>query len=39
MISIGGYMSLPVIIAAKILGLTILLLEPNLVLGRANRFF
>jgi len=38
-ISIGGYMSLPVIIAAKILGLTILLLEPNLVLGRGNRFF
>ncbi len=38
-ISIGGYMSLPVIIAAKILGLTILLIEPNLVLGRGNRFF
>ena len=38
-ISIGGYMSIPVIIAAKILGLTILLLEPNLVLGRGNRFF
>ena len=38
-ISIGGYMSLPVIIAAKIIGLTILLLEPNLVLGRGNRFF
>jgi UDP-N-acetylglucosamine--N-acetylmuramyl-(pentapeptide) pyrophosphoryl-undecaprenol N-acetylglucosamine transferase len=38
-ISIGGYMSIPVIIAAKILGLTILLLEPNFVLGRGNRFF
>ena len=38
-ISIGGYMSIPVVIGAKILGLTILLLEPNLVLGRANRFF
>ena len=38
-ISIGGYMSLPVIIAAKILGLTIFLFEPNLVLGRGNRFF
>ena len=38
-ISIGGYMSIPVIIAAKILGLTILLLEPNLVLGRGNRLF
>ena len=38
-ISIGGYMSIPVIIGAKILGLTILLLEPNVVLGRGNRFF
>ncbi len=38
-ISIGGYMSIPVIIAAKILGLSILLFEPNLVLGRGNRFF
>jgi UDP-N-acetylglucosamine--N-acetylmuramyl-(pentapeptide) pyrophosphoryl-undecaprenol N-acetylglucosamine transferase len=38
-ISIGGYMSIPVIIAAKILGLTIILFEPNLVLGRGNRFF
>ena len=38
-ISIGGYMSIPVIVAAKILGLTILLVEPNLVLGRGNRFF
>ena len=32
-------MSIPVIIGAKILGLTILLLEPNFVLGRGNRFF
>jgi UDP-N-acetylglucosamine--N-acetylmuramyl-(pentapeptide) pyrophosphoryl-undecaprenol N-acetylglucosamine transferase len=38
-ISIGGYMSLPVIIGAKILGLKIFLLEPNLVLGRGNKFF
>jgi UDP-N-acetylglucosamine--N-acetylmuramyl-(pentapeptide) pyrophosphoryl-undecaprenol N-acetylglucosamine transferase len=38
-ISIGGYMSLPVVIAAKILGLKIFLLEPNLVLGQSNRFF
>ena len=37
-ISIGGYMSLPVIIAAKILGLSIFLFEPNLVLGRSNKF-
>ena len=38
-ISIGGYMSIPVIIGAKILGLTVFLLEPNLVLGRSNKFF
>jgi len=38
-ISIGGYMSLPVIISAKILGLPIFLVEPNLVLGRGNKFF
>ncbi len=38
-ISIGGYMSLPVIIAAKILRLKIYLIEPNLILGRGNRFF
>ena len=38
-ISIGGYMSLPVVISAKILGLPIFLVEPNLVLGRGNKFF
>jgi len=38
-ISIGGYMSIPVIIGAKILGLTIFLFEPNFVLGRGNKFF
>ena len=38
-ISIGGYMSLPVILAAKILSINIFLFEPNLVLGRGNRFF
>jgi len=38
-ISIGGYMSLPIIISARILNLSIFLLEPNLVLGRANKFF
>ena len=37
--STGGYMSLPLMLAAKILNLKIYLLEPNLVLGRANRFF
>ena len=38
-ISTGGYMSLPVCISAKILGIEIFLLEPNLTLGRANKFF
>ena len=32
-------MSLPLILAAKICKLKIYLLEPNLVLGRSNRFF
>ena len=39
LISTGGYMSLPLIIAAKLLNLKIYLLEPNMVLGRANKFF
>ena len=38
LISTGGYMSIPICIAARILKLKILLLEPNLVLGRANLF-
>ncbi|MDC3207712.1 UDP-N-acetylglucosamine--N-acetylmuramyl-(pentapeptide) pyrophosphoryl-undecaprenol N-acetylglucosamine transferase [Candidatus Pelagibacter sp.] len=37
--SIGGYMSIPLILAAKLLKLNIYLLEPNQVLGRANKFF
>ena len=37
--STGGYMSLPVIIAARLLNLKIYLFEPNLVLGRGNRYF
>ena len=37
--SIGGYMSLPLILASKILKLRIYLIEPNQVLGRANRYF
>ena len=37
--STGGYMSLPLILAAKILKLEIFLLEPNQVLGRANKYF
>ena len=39
LISTGGYMSLPLCIAAKILGIKIFLIEPNMVLGRANKFF
>ena len=37
--STGGYMSLPLILASKFIGIKIFLLEPNLVLGRANKFF
>ena len=39
LISTGGYMSLPLILAAKLLKLKIYLLEPNLVLGRTNKYF
>ncbi len=39
LISTGGYMSLPLCIAAKILGIKIFLIEPNMVLGRSNKFF
>ncbi len=39
LISTGGYMSLPICAAAKILGIKIFLIEPNMVLGRANKFF
>ena len=39
LISTGGYMSLPLCLAAKILGIKVLLIEPNMVLGRANKFF
>ena len=38
-ISTGGYMSLPVILAARFLKLDIYLIEPNQILGRANKFF
>ena len=37
--STGGYMSLPIILASKLLNLDIYLLEPNQVLGRANKYF
>ncbi len=39
LISTGGYMSLPLCLAAKILGIKIYLIEPNMVIGRANKFF
>ena len=39
LVSTGGYMSLPLILAGKLLGLKIYLLEPNLVLGRANKYY
>ena len=38
-ISTGGYMSLPLCIGGKLLGLKIYLFEPNLTLGRSNKFF
>ena len=39
LVSTGGYMSLPLCLAAKILNIKIFLIEPNMVLGRANKFF
>ncbi|RPG96003.1 MAG: UDP-N-acetylglucosamine--N-acetylmuramyl-(pentapeptide) pyrophosphoryl-undecaprenol N-acetylglucosamine transferase [Candidatus Pelagibacter sp. TMED239] len=39
LISTGGYMSLPLCLAAKLLNIKIFLIEPNMVLGRANKFF
>jgi len=39
LISTGGYMSLPLCFAAKMLNIKIFLLEPNMVIGRANKFF
>ena len=38
LISTGGYMSVPICLAAKCLNLKLFLFEPNLVLGRANLF-
>ena len=39
LISTGGYMSLPLCMASKILNIKIILFEPNIVLGRSNKFF
>ncbi len=38
LIGTGGYMSVPICIAAKMLNITIYLFEPNMVIGRANKF-
>ena len=37
--STGGYMSLPIILAARLLRLEIYLIEPNQTIGRTNKFF
>jgi len=39
LISTGGYMSLPLCVASKILNIKLFLFEPNQVLGRSNKFF
>ena len=39
LISTGGYMSIPLCLASKILKIKIFLFEPNMVLGRSNKFF
>ena len=38
LISTGGYMSVPVCIAARLLNLKVFLFEPNLIIGRSNLF-
>ena len=39
LISTGGYMSLPLCLASKVLNIKLFLFEPNIVLGRSNKFF
>tara|TARA_B110000444_G_scaffold249781_1_gene275337 strand:- start:473 stop:1543 length:1071 start_codon:yes stop_codon:yes gene_type:complete len=39
LLSTGGYMSLPLCLASKLLKTKLYLFEPNVVLGRSNRFF
>jgi len=39
LISTGGYMSLPLCLASNILNIKLFLFEPNMVLGRSNKFF
>jgi len=38
LLSTGGYMSFPICLAAIILNIKIYLFEPNMVIGRANKF-
>tara|TARA_Y100000590_G_scaffold455423_1_gene604049 strand:- start:10675 stop:11751 length:1077 start_codon:yes stop_codon:yes gene_type:complete len=38
LLATGGYMSVPISLAAKLLNIKIYLLEPNIVVGRANKF-
>ena len=37
-ISIGGYMSFPIVLGAKIFNMKIILIEPNSIIGRSNKF-
>ncbi len=37
-VSTGGYMSFPIVLAAKIYGKKIFLFEPNSIIGRSNKF-
>jgi UDP-N-acetylglucosamine--N-acetylmuramyl-(pentapeptide) pyrophosphoryl-undecaprenol N-acetylglucosamine transferase len=39
LISTGGYMSLPLCVASRALNIKLFLFEPNMVLGRSNKFF
>ena len=39
LISTGGYMSLPLCMASKFINIKLFLYEPNMTLGRSNKFF
>ena len=39
LISTGGYMSFPLCLAAKVFNIKIILFEPNMTIGRSNKFF
>ena len=39
LISTGGYMSFPLCLSAKALNIKIILFEPNMIIGRSNKFF